>query len=161
MIEYWYKAWKHPICATSTKPYFWKSETSLETLQKLSSQIGVNYKLDVKCVKSLNRDLWGIEHWYKVQKRQILSESAKSCFWKMEESLKTFQNLSFYLLVTYKFILKSIKSLNSIFWWLNIGIKLRNKKIPKLVDKHKTISLGIRGKCWNFAKRFSSNWNQL
>ena len=71
MIEYLYKAQKYPFWPTDTKQYFWKSETSIETSQKLSSRIKVTCKLDLECVKNLNQILWVIEYWCNLRKWQI------------------------------------------------------------------------------------------
>ena len=136
MVQYWCKAWKYPIWSTSTKPYFWKSEANLETLQKLSSHIEVTYKLDLKCVKSLNRAFWVIGYWHKARKWHILSTNAKISFLEMEGSLKTFHNLSSYLLVTYTLILKPGKSLNSIFCVIESWHNLKNTKIGRQIQNH-------------------------
>ena len=35
-MQYWFKTWECQIWLTNTKPFFWKSHSKVETLQKLS-----------------------------------------------------------------------------------------------------------------------------
>ena len=44
-------------------------------------------------------------------------------FWESETNLETFQKLSPYIWVSYKFVLKSVKSLNRIFWVIKYWFK--------------------------------------
>ena len=154
---------------TNTRPFFWQREADLETFQKLSSRIGVLYKLVLgsvkilnwifrvteywykaqKCktcinehkttflvklrvfqkkivlkfLKTLNRMFWVIKNLCKAKKYQIWSTNTKSFFWKSEANLQTFQQRSPYIGFSYKFILKSAKSLNRIFWAMECWFK--------------------------------------
>ena len=107
---------KCQIWLTNTKPFFWKSEANVETLQKPSFYIGVSYKLVLKSEKSLNRILWATEYWFKAFKCQIWLTNTTAFFWKKEAKPwnppKTF-SLHW---ISYKFVLKSVKSLNRILW---------------------------------------------
>ena len=64
VIEYCFQALECQIWLTNTKPFPWKIEAKLETLQKLSSNIGVLYKFAFKSVKGLNRISWVIHYWF-------------------------------------------------------------------------------------------------
>ena len=66
---------------------------------------------------------WVIEYLYKAKKYQTLSTAAKPFLWKSEVNLETFQQPSPYIGVSYKFILKSAKSLNQIFWAMEYWFK--------------------------------------
>ena len=114
--ESWFKALKCQIWLTNTKPFFWKSEANVETLQKPSFYIGVSYKFVLKSEKSLNRILWATEYWFKAFKCQIWLTNTTAFFWKKEAKPwnppKTF-SLHW---IPYKFVLKSVKSLNRILW---------------------------------------------
>ena len=57
-MEYWFKALECQIWLMNTKPFFWKSETNLETLQNLFLHIGVSSEFVLKSVKGLNRIFW-------------------------------------------------------------------------------------------------------
>ena len=52
--KYWFKALKCQIWLTNTKPFFWKSEANVETLQKPSPYIWVSYKFVLKCGEDLS-----------------------------------------------------------------------------------------------------------
>ena len=54
-MEYWFKALQCQIWSTNTKLFFWKSQVNLEIFQKLSSHIGVPYKLVLGSVKGIHR----------------------------------------------------------------------------------------------------------
>ena len=114
-MEYWFKALESQIWLINTKPFFWESEANLETLQKVSPYIGVSYKFVLTFVKILNRILWVIPYWFKTLDCEIWSTNTKSFFLKNDAKLQTLQKLSPYIGVPYKFVLKSIKTLNRIF----------------------------------------------
>ena len=99
--------------ARNTKPFFWKSEAKLETLQKLSPYIGVLYKFILKqaCHKPKpNLPNHGI--FVQAFLMQIWSKNRKPFSWDNEAKLKTFQKRSLYIGTFYKVISKSVKSLN-------------------------------------------------
>ena len=100
---------------TNTKSLIWESEAKLKTLQKLSHYIGVSYKLVSESVKRLNRVFWKIEYWFIALECQIWSTNTKPFFWESEAKLETLQKLSASIGVTYKFVLKCLKSRNRIF----------------------------------------------
>ena len=83
---------------------------------KFSSYIWVFSKFVLKSVKSLNRILWATEYWFKSLKCQFCLTNTKPLFWESEANVETFQKLSPYIWVCYKFVLKSVKSLNRILW---------------------------------------------
>ena len=89
----------------------------------------------MKSQKSLNWILWATEYWFKALKCQMWLINTKPLFWKSHANVETLQKLSPYILVSYKFVLKSAKSLNRILWateyWLNalkFQIRLTNTK---------------------------------
>ena len=135
--EYWFKALECQIWSTNTKPFFWESETNLGTLQKLPPNIGVSYKFVLKSVKTLNRYFWAKEYWFKALECQICSTNTKPFFWESETNLGTFRKLSHYIGVSYKFVSKSVKSLNWIFRVIEYWFKALEYKI-----------------CWTNRKRF-------
>ena len=114
-VEYWSKTLECQIWSTNTKAFFWESETSLGTLQKISPYIGVTYKFVLKCAKNRNRIFWKIEYWFKALECQIWSMNTKPFFWGSKAKLKTLQKLSPYIVVSFKFPLKSVSTLNQIF----------------------------------------------
>ena len=113
--EPWFEALKCQIWLTNTKPFFWESDANVETLQNLLC-IWVSYKFVLKSVKSLNRILWATEYWFKSLKCQIWLTNTKPFFWESEANVETLQKPSPYIWVSYKFVLKSVKSLNRILW---------------------------------------------
>ena len=52
----------------------------------------------------------------KAFKCQICLTNTKLFSWESEANLETLQKVSLYIWVSYKFVLKSVKSLNRIFW---------------------------------------------
>ena len=122
-MGYWFNALECQIWFMNTKSFFWESEAKLETLLKLSPYIGVSYKFVLKSIKSLNRIFVVIGYWFKALECQIWSTNTKPFFWENEANLGTHQILSPHIGVSYKFVLKSAKTLNRIFWameyWFN------------------------------------------
>ena len=112
--KYWLKALKCQIWLTNTKPFFSESEANTETLQKRSFYIWVSCKFVLKSVKSLNRILWATEYCFKALKCQIWLTNTKIFFWESEANVETLQKPSPYLWVSYKFVLKFVKSLNQV-----------------------------------------------
>ena len=56
-----------PNFVDETEPFFLETEADLETFRKLSSFIGVLYKLVLGFFNRLRRILRVIEYWYKAQ----------------------------------------------------------------------------------------------
>ena len=69
----------------------------------------------MKSVKSLNRSFWATEYWLKALKFQIWLTNTKPFFRESQAYLETLQKRFSYIWVSYKFLLKSVKSLNWIF----------------------------------------------
>ena len=63
-------------------------------------------------VKSLNPISEVIEYWHKAQKNKIGSTNTKPFFWENQANVKTSRKLSPYIGVFYKFVSKSVKSVN-------------------------------------------------
>lgn len=116
MIEYLYKIIKCKTWSANTKPLFWENEASVETSQKLLSQIGVTHKHILEFVKSLNKFIWVIVYLYKAVKCQIWSKNTKRYFWGNEALVETFQIFSYHIGVTYKYAEESLKGLNWLVW---------------------------------------------
>ena len=53
-----------------------------------------------------------MEYWFKVLQFQIWSENTKPFFCESEANLETIEKRSAYILVSCKFVLKSVKRLN-------------------------------------------------
>ena len=49
--------------------------------------------------------------------------NTKPFFWENESNLETFQTFSLYIVASYKFVLKSVKGLNKIFWVIEYWYK--------------------------------------
>ena len=105
------------------KPFFWKCETKLQTLQNLSRYIGVCYKFVLKSGKILNRISWPMEYCFKTWECRIWSTNTKPFFWEREAKMKTLQNLFLYIGVSYEFVLKSLKGQNPILWVIEYWFK--------------------------------------
>ena len=109
---------------TNTKPSFSESKANIETLQKLSPYFWVTYEFNLKSVESLNQILWAKEYWFKALKYQIWLTNTESFFWENETNTETFEKLSPYIWIFYKFYLKSVKSLNQILWATEYSLKV-------------------------------------
>ena len=70
----------------------------------------------MKSVNSLNQIFLATEYWFKALKRQIWLTNTKPFFLESKANVQTLQKLSLYIWVSYKFLLKSVKSLNRILW---------------------------------------------
>ena len=55
------------------------------------------------------------EYWYKAQKCEISSMNTNPFIWGSEANLETFKKVSLPIGVSYKFVLKSVKSVILIF----------------------------------------------
>ena len=64
-----------------------------------------------------------IEYWFKALECHIWVANIKPFFWESEAKLETLQKLSPYTGVFYKFVLKSAKTLNRIFWAMEYWLK--------------------------------------
>ena len=93
-IEYWFKSLGCQIRSTNTKPFFWKSEVKLQTLQNLSPYIDVCRKFVLKSGKNHKSNLLG--HGILIQglRMQNLVDECKTIFLgkqdKLWNSSKTF-----------------------------------------------------------------------
>ena len=99
--DYWFKALKCQIWLTNTKPFIWKTETNLETLQKISPYISVSCKLVLKSVNSLNPNYWATKCCLKALKWRIWLMNRKPFYWESEAKLETLPKLSSYIWVSY------------------------------------------------------------
>ena len=64
-----------------------------------------------------------IEYWFKALECQIWWTNTKLFFWEDETNLVTLQKLFPYIGVSDKFVLKSAKTLNRIFWAMEYWFK--------------------------------------
>ena len=96
---------------------------SLKVSKNVSLYIAVSYKLVLKSVKSLTRIFSVIEYWFKALECQICSTNTNLSFWESKINLGTLEKLFPYIGVSYKFVLKSVKSLNRIFWAMDYSFK--------------------------------------
>lgn len=103
--------------------YFWEREANLGTLQKLFTYIGVSYQFVLKSLKTLIWIFLAMEYCFKALECQLSLMNAKSFFWENVANRKTLQNLSSYVGISYKFFLKSVKSLNPLFWVIKYWFK--------------------------------------
>ena len=127
VMEYWWKVQKCIICE--------KGRQIIKVSKIFLSIFEFPENFFLKSVKSLNRIFWATEYWFKALKCQIWLTNTKPFFWESEANLETLQKLSLYIWVSYKFVLKFVKSLNRIFWAmeylfkaLKCQIVLANKK---------------------------------
>ena len=118
VIEYWYKAQECKTWSANTKPLCWQSNVKLEVSKKVSLHIRVFYWKSRKAWI-----FWAIKYLYKAKKQQIWSTNAKEFFWKGEASLENFKQRSPYIENSYKLVLKSVKSLNWIFWAIQYWLR--------------------------------------
>ena len=123
VTEYLFKDLECKIWSTNTKPFFWKSETKLQTLEKLSPYIGVSKKFAFKTLNTLNRIFWPMEYWFKSWECQIWSTNTKAFFWESETNFGTLQKVSPYTGGSHKFISKSPQDINQIFWVIKYWFK--------------------------------------
>ena len=108
VMEYWWKVQKCIICE--------KGRQIIKVSKIFLSIFEFPENFFLKSVKSLNRIFWATEYWFKALKCQIWLTNTKPFFWESEANLETLQKLSLYIWVSYKFVLKFVKSLNRIFW---------------------------------------------
>ena len=114
---------------TNTKRFFRECEANVETLLKHFPYLWVSYKFVLKSAKSLNRILWTTEYWFKALKCKIWLTTTQPYFSKSKANVETLQKRSPYIGVSYKFVLKSVKSLNWILWATEYGFKALKCKI--------------------------------
>ena len=115
---------KMPILVDESKPFFWESKTNVKTFQKLSSYIWGLYKFVLKSINSLNWILLATKYWFKALKWQIWLTNTKQFFWLNEENFENLHNFTSYIWVSYKFVSKSVTSLNRLFlateYWFKV-----------------------------------------
>ena len=122
-IRNWFKALECQISWTNTKLFLWEREANLGTLQKLFTYIGVSYQFVLKSLKTLIWIFLAMEYCFRALECQLSLMNAKSFFWENVANRKTLQNLSSYVGISYKFFLKSVKSLNPLFWVIKYWFK--------------------------------------
>ena len=76
----------------------------------------VFYKFVLKCLNVLNWIFWTREYCFKALKCKNWLTNTNPLFWQSETNIETLQNFSVDIWVFYKFVLKSVKSLNQILW---------------------------------------------
>ena len=96
VIQDWFEALECQVSSTNTKPFFWKSETKLQTLEKLSLYIGVSDEFAFKTLNTLNRIFWPMEYWFKALECQISLTNTKLCFWESKANLILSKNFLVY-----------------------------------------------------------------
>ena len=94
---------------------YFVSYCGFETLRRFSLYLCVSYKFALKSAKGLVRIFCATEYWEKTQKGKICSTNTKRCFRKNEANIETSGNLSPYIGVSYKYVLKSVKCITRIF----------------------------------------------
>ena len=146
------QGFKIPNLIDEYKPFFLEREANVETLQKFSPYIWVFYKFVLKSVKSLNRMLWATEYWFKALKWEIWLTNTKAFFWESLAKIETLQNFSSYIWVFYKFVLKSVKSLNRMSWATEYWFKALKWEI--WLTNTKPFFLEKRGSRWKSPKTF-------
>ena len=122
--EYWFKVLQCQVWLTNTKPFFWESEANVESLQNGSPYIWVLHKFVLKSVKTLTLVSWATESWFKALKCQIRLTKTKPFFWESKTNVETLQKPSPYNVVSYEFVLNSVKSLNRILWATEYWFKI-------------------------------------
>ena len=151
--KYCFKALKWTFLLANTKPFFWENDANLETLQNFSPYIWVSYKFLLQSVNSLNRIFWTTGCLFKALKCQVWLTNTKPVYWESEANIETFEKVSLYIWVSYKFVLKSGKKVKLNI--LSYGILVQGFEMQNVVDEYKTIFLGKRGTPWNSPNSFS------
>ena len=114
--EYRFNTLKFQIRLNYTKPFFCENKGNIEYLQKRSPNIWVLCQFILKSVKTLTRISWATESWFRALNCQLWLTNTKPFFWGREGNVETLQKPALYIGVSYKFVLKSDKSLNRILW---------------------------------------------
>ena len=145
VTEYLFKDLECKIWSTNTKPFFWKSETKLQTLEKLSPYIGVSYKFAFKTLNTLNRILWPLEYWFRALECKFFRQIKNYVFGRARQT--------WYSPKTFSYIGVS----NLLSDWIFVqGFRMQN-----LVNEYKTIFLEKRDKASNSRETFSLYWSFL
>ena len=87
----------------------------VETLQKPSDYIWVFYKMVLKLLKSPNRILQCSKYWLKALKWENWLTIENLFLWESKAKFKSLSKQFLYIWVSYKTVLKPVKSLNRIF----------------------------------------------
>ena len=109
------KALECQIWSINTKSFLWESETKFGSIPKLSHYIRFSYKFVWKSVKTLNGIFWSIEYCYKTLESQVWLTNTNLFSWGNKSKLETLKNVSPYIGVSFKFVSKSVNSLNRFF----------------------------------------------
>ena len=133
---------------TNTKLFSWGSEKKVGTVQKLSPYIRFLYKFVLKSIKRLNQIFSVIQYSFKALECQIWWTNIKLFFWKSRTNLRTLQTLSAYMNVSHKLVLKSVKSVNQIFWVIEYWFKALEYQV--LLTNRKPFFFGKWGRTLSF-----------
>ena len=83
----------------------------------------------MKSAKILNRILWATEYWFQTLKCQIWLTNKKPFCGKVRETLKPCRIFFLVFEFSYKYVLKSVNSVNWIFWVTEYCLKALKWKI--------------------------------
>ena len=89
----------------------------------------------MKSVKSFNRNFWAMEYWFKALNCQYWLRNTKPFFLKNETNVETLQNFSHHIWVCHKFVLRSFKRMNRIFWAKEFRFKASKCQIWLAIKK--------------------------
>ena len=110
--EYWLMASLCQTWLTNTKPFFWKSKPNLGYLQNLCSYIGVSYRLVLNSTKDRNGIFSVIQGFIMLD----LGDNYKNIFLEKQGKPWNSTNHSSFFGNFYKFPMKTVLSVNWIFW---------------------------------------------
>ena len=119
------QSFKIPSLVDKLRSIFWgKRSKRWNSPKKISPCIFLLYKFLLKSVNSLSGISCTRRYWFKALKCQIWLTNTKQFFWEREANLETIRNLSPYIWVFCKFVLKSVRSINWIQeaaeYWLKV-----------------------------------------
>ena len=145
-----FKALECQIWSINTKSFFWESEAKLGTILKLSLHIGFIYIFVWKSVKSLNQIFRAIEYCYKTLQCQIWLTNTNLFSRGNKSKLETHKNQSPYIGVSFKFLSKSVKTLNRIFSLIESWFQLQNVKFARRIQNQFPVKTR---QSWNISKK--------
>ena len=120
VIQYQFKASACKIWWTKTKLSFWETKTILQILGKLFLSIGVSfevYQTPQSNLLGLGRFIQGVRMPNLVDQYKIICLGKRGKAWNYPKTLS-------YIGFSYKFVWKSVKSLNGIFWAIESCYKI-------------------------------------
>ena len=136
VIEYWFKALDAKFGERIQFYFSGKAKTNLGTLQKLFSYLGVGYKFVLNSVKTHIGIFCAREYWFRALECKIWPTNTQSFFWENGTNLQILEKLSPYIGVSDKFVLKSVKSLNRIFWVIEYWLKFLEAKFDRQIQNY-------------------------